>query len=162
MRWLDGSSTWWTWVWTSSRSWWWTGKSGVLQSLGLQTVRYDWATELNWDVFLEISWFFYNPTDVCNLFSGSSAFSKSTLNLWKFLVHVLLKLHMENFEHDFASVWGKCNCVVVWTFFEGNGNPLQYSCLEDPMDSGAWWATVHGVSKSQTQLSDYHTFGDWN
>ena len=38
---------------------------------------------------------------------------------------------------------------------EGNGNPLQYSCLENPMDGGAWWATVHGVSKSQTRLSDF-------
>ena len=37
---------------------------------------------------------------------------------------------------------------------EGNGNPLQYSCLENPMDRGAWWATVHGVTKSQTQLSN--------
>ena len=37
---------------------------------------------------------------------------------------------------------------------EGNGNPLQYSCLENPMDRGAWWATVHGVAKSRTQLSD--------
>ena len=38
---------------------------------------------------------------------------------------------------------------------EGNGNPLQYSCLENPMDTGAWWAAVHGVTKSQTQLSDF-------
>ena len=38
---------------------------------------------------------------------------------------------------------------------EGNGNPLQYSCLENPMDGGAWWATVHGVAKSWTQLSDF-------
>ena len=38
---------------------------------------------------------------------------------------------------------------------EGNGNPLQYSCWENPMDGGAWWVTVHGVSKSQTQLSDF-------
>ena len=37
---------------------------------------------------------------------------------------------------------------------EGNGNPLQYSCLENPMDGGAWWATVHGVTKSRTRLSD--------
>ena len=37
---------------------------------------------------------------------------------------------------------------------EGNGNPLQYSCLENPMDGGAWWATVHGVAKSRTRLSD--------
>ena len=40
---------------------------------------------------------------------------------------------------------------------EGNGNPLQYSCLENPMDQGAWWATVHGVAKSQTRLSDFTT-----
>ena len=39
---------------------------------------------------------------------------------------------------------------------EGNGNPLQYSCLENPMDGGAWWATVHGVAKSRTQTSDFH------
>ena len=38
---------------------------------------------------------------------------------------------------------------------EGNGNPLQYACLENPMDRGAWWATVHGVAKSQTRLSDF-------
>ena len=41
---------------------------------------------------------------------------------------------------------------------EGNGNPLQYSCLENPMDGGAWWATVHGVTKSRTQLSDFSSF----
>ena len=42
------SLTWWTWVWESSRSWWWTGKPGVLQSMGWQKVRHDWGTELNW------------------------------------------------------------------------------------------------------------------
>ena len=41
---------------------------------------------------------------------------------------------------------------------EGNGNPLQYSCLENPMDGGAWWAAVHGVAKSQTRLSDFTFF----
>ena len=40
-------------------------------------------------------------------------------------------------------------------FGEGNGNPLQYSCLENPMDGGAWWAAVHGVARSQTRLSDF-------
>ena len=44
---------------------------------------------------------------------------------------------------------------------EGNGNPLQYSGLENPMDGGAWWATAHGVAKSRTQLSDF-TFTHWN
>ena len=45
--------------------------------------------------------------------------------------------------------------VKVQLYGEGNGNPLQYSCLENPMDGGAWWAAVHGVAKSRTQLSDF-------
>ena len=56
------------------------------------------------DVFLELSCFFYDPKDVGNLIYGSSAFSKSSLNVWKFLVHVWLEPHLENFEHYFASV----------------------------------------------------------
>ena len=56
------------------------------------------------DVFLEFSFFFYDPTDVGNLISDSSAFSKSSLNIWKFSVHVLLKPHLVNFEHYFASM----------------------------------------------------------
>ena len=57
------------------------------------------VNEVEVDVFLELSCFFYDPTDVGNLISGSSAFSKSSLNIWKFTVHVLLKPHLENFEH---------------------------------------------------------------
>ena len=56
------------------------------------------------DVFLELSCFFDGPADVANLISGSSAFSRSSLNIWKFTVHVLLKPHLENFEHYFTSV----------------------------------------------------------
>ena len=56
------------------------------------------------DVFLELSSFLYDPTDVGNLISGSSAFSKSSLNIWKFTVQVLLKPGLENFEHSFASI----------------------------------------------------------
>ena len=56
------------------------------------------------DVFLEFSCFFYNPTDVGNLISGSSALSKSSLNIWKSSVHVLLKPRLENFQHYVASV----------------------------------------------------------
>ena len=52
-----------------------------------------------------------------NLISDSSAFSKTSLNIWKFLGRVLLKPHLENFEHNFASKWDECNCVVVWAFF---------------------------------------------
>ena len=67
--------------------------------------------------FLEVSCFFYDPMDDGNLISGSSAFSKFSLNIWKFSVHLLLKPGLENFEHFFDSVWDECNCVVVWTFF---------------------------------------------
>ena len=56
------------------------------------------------DVFLELSCFFDDPTDVGNLISDSSAFSKSSLNIWKFTVHILLKTVLENFEHYFASL----------------------------------------------------------
>ena len=56
------------------------------------------------DVFLELSCFFFDPTDVGNLLSDSSAFSKSSLNILKFTVHILLKLGLKNFEHYFASV----------------------------------------------------------
>ena len=56
------------------------------------------------DIFLELSCFFYDPTDVGNLISGPSAFSKSSLNIWKFMVHVLLTSALENFEYYFARV----------------------------------------------------------
>ena len=69
------------------------------------------------DVFLELSCFFDDLTDVGNLFSGSSAVYKSSLNICKFMVHILLKPHLENFENYFASMWDECTCVVVWTFF---------------------------------------------
>ena len=65
------------------------------------------------NVFLEPSCFLDDPMNVINLISGSSTFSKSSLNIWKFMVHVLLKPSSENFEHYFASVRDKCNYVVV-------------------------------------------------
>ena len=67
------------------------------------------------DVFLKLSCFFDNPIAVGNLSSGSSAFSKTSLTIWKFLVHVLLEPGFENFDHYLASVWDECNCAVVWT-----------------------------------------------
>ena len=69
------------------------------------------------DVFLDLSCFFDNPADVGNLISGSSAFSKTSLNIWKFTVHVWLKSGLQNFEHYFTSVWDECNCEVVCAFF---------------------------------------------
>ena len=67
--------------------------------------------------FLERSCFFDGPADVGKLNSGSSASSKTSLNFWNFMVHVLLKPHLGNFEHYFTSVWDECNCAVVWAFF---------------------------------------------
>ena len=63
------------------------------------------------DVFLEFPCFFYDTTVVSNLISGSSAFSKSSLNMWKLLVHVLLKPTLEKFKHYFAQVWDD---AIVW------------------------------------------------
>ena len=99
-------------------SWWWIGKPGVLQSMGLQRVRHNWVTELKW-------------TYIWMGFPGG----------------VLVKCPPAN-TGDKGSIPRSGRFPEV-----GNGNPLQYSCLGNPMDSGAWWATVHGVAKSQTQLS---------
>ena len=69
------------------------------------------------DVFLEFSYFFNDPADVGNLISDSTAFSKSSLNIWKFTVPILLKPSLEDFEHCLANMWNECNFVVVWAFF---------------------------------------------
>ena len=69
------------------------------------------------DVFLELFCFFHDPADVGNLISGSPSFSKTSLNIWKFTVHVLLKPGLENFENYFTSMWDEGNCAVVWAFF---------------------------------------------
>ena len=67
--------------------------------------------------FLEFSCFFYYTKEAGNLISDSFAFSKSSLNIWKFMVHERLKPGLENFEHYFASMWDECNCAIDWTFF---------------------------------------------
>ena len=68
------------------------------------------------NVFLELSCFFDDRKDIGNMISGSLTFSKSSLNIWKFMVHVLLKSGSENFKHYFTSPWDECSCLV-WTFF---------------------------------------------
>ena len=80
--------------------------------------------------------FFNDPTHVGNLISGSSGFSKYNLNIWKFIVHVLLKPGLENFEHYFAGMWAECNCAVVWTFF-GIGFLLDWN--------ENWWKRMNRV-----------------
>ena len=75
------------------------------------------VNEAEVDVFLEFPFFLYDPPNVGNLISGSSAFSKPSLYIWKFSFHILLKPGLENFEHYFASTWDECNCARVWTFY---------------------------------------------
>ena len=89
-----------------------------LQFVVIHTVKgFGIVSKAEVDVFLELSCFFSDPLDVGNVISGSSAFSKTSLNIWKFTVHVLLKPDLENFEHYFTSVWDECNCSVVWALF---------------------------------------------
>ena len=106
------------------------------------------------DIFLELSSFFHDPADVGSLTSGSSAFSKSTLNTWKFMVHILLKPALENFEHYFASMWNECNCAVVWEFFgiaflrdwnEKWPFPVLWSLLSFPNLLACWVQHFHSI-----------------
>ena len=144
----------------------WMEEPGRLQSTVLQRVGHDWATSLHTvkgfgivdkaeiDVFLQLSCFFDDPADVGNLISGSSAFSKTSLNIWKFTVHVLLKPDLENFEHYFTSVWDECNCAVVSAFFgiaflwDWNENwpcPVLWPLLSFPNLLAYWVQHFHSI-----------------
>ena len=113
------------------------------------------VNEAEVDVFLELSGFFNDPVDVGSLISGSSAFSKSSLYIWKFLVHILLKPGLENFEQYFASVWDEYNWVVVWTFFgiaflwNWNENwpfPVLWPLLSFPNLLAYWMQHFHSIT----------------
>ena len=118
------------------------------QSVVIHTVKcFGIVNKAKVDAFLELSSFFYESTDVGNLISGSTAFSKSSLNIWKFTVHIVLKPGSENFEHYFTSVWDECSCAVVWTFFDiaflwdWNENwsfPVLWPLLSFPDLSACW------------------------
>ena len=92
------------------------------------------VSESEVDVFLEFPCFLYDATDVTNLISGSSAFSKLSLYICKFSVHIMLKPSLKDFKHNLTSMWNDCNCMVVWTFFGiallwvWNGNWTFQSC----------------------------------
>ena len=118
------SPTQWTWVWVNSRSWWWTGRPGMLQSMGSQRVRHNWVTELNWTTRFPL----FSINGSARWLSGKELAFKAG---------------------DLGSIPGSGRSPE-----EGNGYPLQYSCRENSKDSKAWQATVHGVTKSQTQLSN--------
>ena len=119
------------------------------------------------DVFLELSCFFHDPADVGNLLSGSSAFSKTSLNIWKFSVHLLLKPCLENFKRYFASKWNECSCVVVWTFFgisslcDWNENwpfPVLWATAEFSKFAGILSAALsqHHLSGFETAQLEFH------
>ena len=121
----------------------------ILTAKGLSIVN-----EAEVHVFLGFSCFFCDPADVGNLISGSSAFSKSSLNIWMLLVHILLKPGLENFEHYFASVWDECSCVVVWAFFgtaflwDWNENwpfPVLWPLLSFPNLLAHWVQHFHSI-----------------
>ena len=111
----------------------------------------------NWAELTCFSWtlcFFDDPMDVGNLISGSSLFSKSSFNIWKFVVHVLLKSGLEDFDHYFASVWDECICVVVWAFlgiaffWDLNENwlfPVLWSLLSFPNSLAYWVQHFHSI-----------------
>ena len=108
------------------------------------------------DVFLELSCLFDDPADVGSLISGSSAFSKTKLNIWQFSVHVLLKPGLENFEHYFTRVWDECNCAVVWAFFgiaflrdwnENGPFPVLWPLLNFPNLLAYWVQHFHSISE---------------
>ena len=65
------------------------------------------------DDFLEFPCFLYDTVNAGNLISGSSAFSKPSLDIWKFLVHIMLKLRVQDFKHDLTSMGDECNCLMV-------------------------------------------------
>ena len=101
-----------------------------------------------------LSFFPYDPTDVGNLISSSTAFSKSSFNIQKFMVHILLKPSLENFEHYFASEWDECNCLVVWTVFgiaflgDWNENwlfPVLWPLLSFPNLLAYWVQHFHSI-----------------
>ena len=130
------------------------------QSIVIHTVKgFGIVNKAEIDVFLELSCFFDDPADVGNLISGSSGFSKTSLNIWKFMVHVLLKPGLENFKHDFISVWDECNCAVVWAFFgiaflwDWNANwpfPVPWPLLNFLNFLAYWVQHFHSYSAIQT------------
>ena len=90
----------------------------IFQFVVIHTVKgFGGVNKAEVDVFLELSCFFNDPMDVSNLISGSSTFSKSSLNIWMFSVHILLKPRL-NFQHYFASMWDECNCALCTLCFE--------------------------------------------
>ena len=90
----------------------------IPQFVMIHTVKgFSIVDETEIDVFLNFPCFLYNPVNVGNLISSSSSFSKSSLDIWKFLVHIILKPSMQDFKHDLTSIGDECDCPMVSIFF---------------------------------------------
>ena len=166
------SPTRWTWVWVDFGSWWWTGRPGVLQFMGSQRVGHDWVTEWNWTETNIIIWskphsLWRRKTDTkLSDCPGSYSYlitsevknhNSHSISCLIFKTSILfLKLYCElglpggsdgeksaRNARNLGLIPGLGRSPGEW-----NGYPLQYSCLENSMDRGAWWTTVHGVTES--------------
>ena len=125
------------------------------QFIVIHTVKgFGMVNEAEIEVFLELSCFFNDPVEIGNLISGSSEFSKTSLNMWNFTVHLLLKPGLENSEHYFVSIWDECNCVVIWAFFDiaflsdWNENwpfPILWPLLSFPNLLAYWVQHFHSI-----------------
>ena len=109
------------------------------------------------DVFLELSCFFNDPTDVGSLISGSSAFSETSLNIWKFMLYVPLKPTLEDFEHYFTSVWDECNCAVVSILWHSLSLGLEWKLPFSGPVATAEFSKFAGILSAA--LSRHHLLG---
>ena len=128
------------------------------QFLAIHTVKgFGIVNEAEVDIFLKLSCFFDDPKDVGNLISGSSTLSKSSLNIWKLSVHVLLMLGLENFELYFASMRDDCNCAVVWTLWHCLSWGLEWKLTFSSPVASAEFSKFAGILSAA--LSQHHLLG---
>ena len=130
-----------SWVWVSSGSWWWTGKSGMLQSMGSQRIRHDWVTELSWKTG--------RNTYVISMYVFFCVSCDHVLCVWSYRCASVVCMYISVYAQV---VYVKFVCAYVYTSEKAMAPPLHYSCLENPRDGGAWWAAIYGVAQSRTPL----------
>ena len=142
----------------------------VVQFVVIHTVKgFGIVNKAEIDVFLELSCFFNDPTDVGNLISGSSAFSKSSLTIWNFTVHILLKPGLENFEHYFASVrwvqlcgslsilWHCLSLGLVWRLtFSSPVATTEFSKFAGILSAALSQHHLSGFEIAQLEFHDLH------
>ena len=129
----------------------------ILRFAVIHTVKgFSVANEAEIDIFLEFPCFFHDPMDVGNLISGSSAFSKSSLNIWKFTVHLLLKAGLKDFEHYLARMCNDCSCAAVWAFFGFATSFKRTYAITDPKAGHCWPTPPQGTpGPSQASLAQF-------